>query len=579
MCGIVGGTSRDWPYERAVQVLGHRGPDAQQTLHIGRMVLGFSRLSIIDLRELANQPMASEDEMVWLVFNGEIYSFFVVRAKLEQLGRRFRTQSDTEVVLQAYLQWGDAFVDHLDGMFAMGIYDRRVEKLKLLRDRPGVKPLYYYWNGREFAFASELKGIEILCGDGRLSVDPTAVYDFLTYRYIPTPKTFYRHVYKLPPASRLVYDVTRNLIEKETRYWNLEVDPQTSVTLTNEDACDELRSLMEKSVKEQLVADVPVGCFLSGGIDSSVVVATSAERHHDLKTFSIGFDVAEHTETHFAKQVAQRFQTNHREKTFSLSALGELFPQLKKWYDEPFADTSAFPTYYVSQLARETVAVALTGDGGDELFGGYRWYQRYRKIQRWGIGRVGGWGDPWDRLRQRLVVGSFFRKLISVTALLGADALTCYTKILGGLTKGEKQGYAKLLEIDSDYDDYWFFRRHWRHDLPLLTRLQYLDFHTYLPDDILTKVDRVSMANSLECRVPFLSQGLIEFAFSLPESVRYHNGQLKGLLKQAYRKVLPAAILERGKKGFSMPPQYHHSGREQQWTETILDQLYDIRLV
>ncbi len=578
MCGILGGTNPEWPYQQAVESLRHRGPDAEGMVRTPELVLGFRRLAVIDPRDTANQPMASEDGAVCLVFNGEIYGFRTLREELERRGRSFRTTSDTEVVLNAYLQWGDSFIDRLDGMFAMGLHDRRCGKLKLFRDRPGIKPLYYFWDGRQLAFASELKAIEILCSKVGLEVDSTALYDFLTYRYVPAPKTLYRNVFKLPPAHRLVVDLRTCAIEQPARYWRLPVATGAVGRIDIEEASEQLRAEITRSVDEQLVADVPVGFFLSGGLDSSVVVASAASCHEDLQTFSIGFDVAKHTETGFATCVAERFGTNHRVENFAHSAMEQLFSRLKTWYDEPFCDTSAFPTNFVSKCARESVTVVLSGDGGDELFGGYRWYTRYRQVRnlaRFSAGRCRRLSDRLDWEKRRLRLWSLPWHALDKASQLVCGEMQLYVKLMGGMTRGEKRLHAKSLGIDREYDDYWYYRKHWRQDLPLLTRLQYLDFHTYLPDDILTKVDRVSMANSLEVRVPLLSRRLIELAFSLPERIRYHGGHLKGLLKYAYRGILPAAILDRGKKGFSVPVQYL-PGEGRRFQEVILTELFGI---
>jgi asparagine synthase (glutamine-hydrolysing) len=575
MCGFVGGTNRDWRFDDAVDSLRHRGPDSQCITQVGRIKLGFARLAVIDPQPIANQPMPSADEQAWLVFNGEISGFRRLRRQLEQAGQRFRTESDTEVVLNAYLQWGDGFVDRIDGMFAIAIYDRREERLKLFRDRAGIKPLYYFWDGKEFAFASELKAIEKLFDESKLSIDRTALFDFLTYRYIPTPKTLYKNVAKLPAASRLIFSVAERRIEQTGRYWELPVNPNPSTPVSTESLCEELTDCIKQSVKDQSVADVPLGCFLSGGMDSSVVVATAAADIDALQTFSVGFESPEHTESQFAIRVASHFQTLHHDETFSRDDMPGKLSRLKDWYHEPFADTSAFPTYHLSKVARRHVTVALSGDGGDELFGGYRWYHRFRQLRKMGAGRSLGPANWLEKTKSQLRLGSVLRRTLSAVSAVASDELSLYVKLLGGMTRGEKWRYAEVLEIDADYDDYWYFRQFWRKDLPLLTRLQYLDFHTYLPDDILTKVDRVSMANSLEVRVPLLSRRLIEFAFSVPEPVRYHGNRLKGLLKHAYRNVLPQETLERGKRGFSVPNQYLplQNNRVQ---EVILNELLQI---
>ncbi len=574
MCGILGGTDPGWDYAKALECLRHRGPDAQHLRQVRRLNLGFARLAVIDPRAVADQPMVSQDGSVWLVFNGEIYGFQALRRELER-DHHFRTFSDSEVLLNAYLQWGDGFLEHLDGMFAAAIYDTRVERLVLFRDRPGIKPLYYYWNGREFGFASELKGIEALIGRENLVVDPTAIYDFLTYRYVPYPKTLFKDVYQLPPASRLVFDLRRRELASLDKYWQVPMGIHGSGTDVDE-ACRELRRAIEISVAEQMVADVPLGFFLSGGMDSSAVVAAASQGENELRTFTIGFDVSEHTETRFARQVAELFGTVHHEENLSREATTELFDQMKTWYDEPFADTSAIPTYLVSRCARQKVTVALSGDGGDEIFGGYRWYTLYRTFRRLGFGRTGDLSRWVEKARDVFPHGPLHR-VLNLASLVGSDELSLYVQLMGGMTRGEKRRHAVHLGIDPDYDDLWFFRQFWRPDLPLLTRLQYLDFHTFLPGDILTKVDRASMANSLEVRVPLLSRRLVELAFSLPEDLRFHGGRLKGLFKRSYRGILPSTIIEREKRGFSVPLQYQPAAGRRRFQERILEEHYGIQ--
>ena len=574
MCGLIGGNNPRWPYEAVIGALKHRGPDSQAVLNVGPVTLGFSRLAVIDRSHTANQPMRTLDGRVSLVFNGEIYGFQSLRSVLMGRGHQFRTTGDTEVILHAWLEWGPDFVERIDGMFAIAVYDCQDRRIHLFRDRVGIKPLYYLWDGNNFAFASELKAIEQLCGIQSLRVDNTALYDFLTYGYIPTPKSLYRHVFKLPPASRLVFDVEHRAITHQGRYWELPAEPQPKTRIT--DAADELPQLIGESVREQLVADVPVGCFLSGGIDSGVVVATAASCVDRLRTFSVGFDCVEHSETGLARETAERFETQHREVTFRSAQIWDQLQQLRSLYCEPFADTSAFPTAVVSRFAKQTVTVALSGDGGDELFGGYKWYRRYLALMRLGATRLPG-PVPWlEQLFARLPSGTVRKKLAGAASMATMDELSLYVQLMGGLTKVRKQDYATALGIDADYDDCWHYREHWRPQLPLLTRLQYLDFHTYLPDDILTKVDRASMACSLEVRVPMLSRRLIEFAFSLPENIRYDGGRLKGVLKRVYRHTLPDSILRRPKKGFSVPPS-HLSCFEGRLREAILAQNYGIR--
>ncbi len=573
MCGIAGILrADDGPVSRQdiaamIAALAHRGPDGCGVRLDGPVAFGHRRLAVIDPSPAADQPMVGADEAVWLVFNGEIYGFQTLRRELERLGCRFRTRCDTEVILEAYLAWGDGFIDRLDGMFAIAIWDGRDRRLRLYRDRPGIKPLYWTFDGRVFAFASELKAIERLDATFDLQVDPTAAWDFLTYRYVPSPKSLYRNVHKLPPATRLVFDLDAGRVEANKPYWRLRVRSDATKV---DDAAGEFRRLADRAVQEQLVADVPVGFFLSGGLDSSTLVALAAGRQAQPVTFSIGFDDPAHTETHFARLVADRFGTEHHEAILGASETADLFGRLRAWYDEPFGDSSAFPTYLVSRWARRSVTVALSGDGGDELFGGYSWYQRFERLRP--LARC-GWGRPvaagLDRFKQRLTRVNPLRRVCNLLALVGDDELELYAKLMGGMGRAEKWRYRALLDIDPDYDDYWAFRRWWRDDLPLRTRLQYLDFHTFLPDSVLTKVDRASMVHALEVRVPLLSRALVEFAFALPETVRYHQGRLKGLMKHAVRDLLPAAIIERSKQGFSAPP-HHETDPRRRFQETVL---------
>lgn len=554
MCGFVGGTDSSLDFGVALDSIFHRGPDDGR-LHVGEQVtVGFRRLSIIDLHQNAGQPMFAPDGDSWVVFNGEIYGFSNIRSDLESCGYVFRTLSDTEVVLRAYLEWGDNFIDHLEGMFAIVIWDASKRKLKLFRDRPGIKPLYYFYDGKTFAFASELKALQCALHAEDLQTDQTALYDFMAYRYIPAPKTPYKNCFKLLPAHRLVFDLARNRLDGPNPYWTLPVaiDPRP---VPVDVAAEEARSLIQDSVQDQMVADVPVGFFLSGGVDSSVVVAEAARSGEHVSTFSIGFDIAARSETIYAQEIANLFQTNHRERIMSLSDAKTLLPRMKSWFDEPFAGESALPTYLVSEVAREQVTVVLTGDGGDEVFGGYRTYPRFERYNSYP-----SWSSSMEKLTH-LLRRPFGRygSMTRVTTLLElalSNGPELWGKIMSGMPDAERRSYRNCFEIPADYDDWWAYRTHWRDDLPPRTRLQIVDFHTYMPDHVLAKVDRTSMAVSLEARVPLLHRRIVEFAFSLPESIRYHGGASKGLLRHAYRGVLPDHILDRRKRGFGVPSRY-----------------------
>jgi asparagine synthase (glutamine-hydrolysing) len=554
VCGFIGGTDPEWNYAAALKSITHRGPDAGELRLDGPMKVGFRRLSIIDLRPAANQPMVAPDGASWIVFNGEIYGYRELRAELDKRGHRFRTDSDTEVALHAYLEWGDGFLDRIDGMFAIALWDAAAGLLHLYRDRAGIKPLYYFYDGRRFAFASELKAIERALPATELEVDPTACYDFLGYRYVPAPKTLYKRCYKLPPAHGVVYRPATGQLAAPRRYWSLPL-PEVARRPPLEECSEELRSLISASVNEQMIADVPLGFFLSGGVDSSVVVAAAAGTGRRISTFAIGFDSDEVSETPFARDVAAIFHTDHHERILSQSHAQALLPNLKTWFDEPFADESSMPTYLVSAAAREHVTVVLTGDGGDEVFGGYRTYPRYARYASWP-----SWPAGMERvtyaLRRPFPRRHAVSRLLTLLETAFSDGPRLWAKLMGGLSTPAKVGYARELGIPRDYDDWWHYREHWRDDLPLRTRLQYVDFHTFLPGLVLTKVDRTSMAVSLEARVPLLARRIVEFSFSLSEELRFHGGEPKGLLRHAYRGILPDRILDRRKKGFGIPRYY-----------------------
>lgn len=564
MCGIAGIVdpgSNDLPDRIAAMrdALAHRGPDG-----IGAKVwdegvaLGHRRLSIIDLSVAGAQPMSNETGDVWITFNGEIYNHRELHSELEARGHVFASRCDTEVIIHAYEEWGDAHVHRLRGMFAYALYDRRQSaasghagRLLLVRDRLGIKPLVYSEEPHGIHFASEIKALLCVPRVSR-SIDRTAVFDFLTYLYVPAPKTAYQHIRKLPPAHMLVWEEG---VRRIVRYWDVDV------SAAHHDATDTelvglLQGKLSNAVSSHMVSDVPVGVFLSGGIDSSAVTAFAARKAMgQLKTFSIGFDVLAHDETAHARAVARHLGTDHHERTVAADSLELMLPRVLDMYDEPFADASAIPTFRVSQLARESVKVVLTGDGGDEVFAGYNWYQWWlagrssdalpRAIRhgpaRW-LARSWPRWLPGQRLRIRC-------------EHMQLDPLEHYAALMEAFTPSQKRALLGPEGMDefAGYDDYWAFRAHWRPDLDPLTNLQYVDLHTYLPDDILTKVDRASMAVSLEARPPLLDHELVEFAFTLPRRFKIHGPDKKRGLKQAVAGMLPAGILARPKKGFSSP--------------------------
>ena len=551
MCGIFGITNFNQPHlsraRESLHTMAHRGPDQWNDFYDNDIYLGHRRLSILDLSENGRQPMVSSDGNVIICVNGEIYNFSELKEELLPT-YTFKSTSDSEVVLYGYKAWGiEKLLEKIDGMYAISIYDIEKKKLFLVRDRVGIKPLFYSKVDNQLVFASELKAITCYYQQKNLKIDYTALYDFLTYRYIPAPKTMYQNVYKLNPGHYLEADLSQDEV-KNIRYWQLSINDNGD---SIEQASEKIRHLVKKSVDEQMMSDVPVGFFLSGGLDSSTVVAVASEMNHDVSTFSIGFSDKSHDETHYADIIAKQYRTRHHKKILDEHKTLDLLPKLKEWYDEPFADLSCFPTFLVSEFAREKATVVLTGDGGDEVFGGYNWYHYFRQKSKFrypSFRYIRKWLSPY--VERRSLIGKICRRIERPHLL---SDIELYTKLMSGLLSSEKSEFRKKWNIPEDYDDYWYFRKYYRKDLDLLTRLQYLDFHTFLPDDILTKVDRVSMRVSLECRVPLLSKEIVEYLFSLSADVRYHNRELKGAMKEAFKEKIPDEILNRDKKGFSIP--------------------------
>ncbi len=543
---------------RALQTLHHRGPDQTGYEVIGGVFMGHTRLAIIDLSEAGRQPMVTQDSQVAMTVNGEIYNHRVLR---QEVGvHAFRSQSDSEVLLLGYRHFGlDKLLAKIDGMYAGVIYDHKLQRLMLFRDRVGIKPLYFSHaqiaHDDVFVWSSELKAIRAFLDN--LQVDPTAVLDFAVQRCVPAPKSIYLGVNKLRPAHVAEYQLGADKFI-ERKYWQLQPSNNTAAFADLE---DELHSLIDISVAEQLVADVPVGLFLSGGLDSSILCESASRLKPNINTYNISFTSTDRDESEFARIVADACGTHHVEENFTTEHAQQAFSTLNDWFDEPFGDLSALPTAMVSKLARGDSIVALSGDGGDELFGGYTWYQRYWRFRNVNklIPSKKNLALPFYRPPKNI-----FEKVMNRFALLGQfDPLQLYTGITSNLLTSELSRVRQWLEIPADYDYVWALRPHYRPELGPRRSLQYLDFHTWLPDDILTKVDRVSMAVSLEVRVPFLKREICEFAFSLPDSFVYADNKLKGGLRRAYKNRLPDSILNRGKQGFSVPAN--------DWREEVLD--------
>lgn len=553
MCGILGGNIEKGNYEKAIASLAHRGPDASKVCYLERFTLAFTRLSIIDLSNNAMQPMCSEDGRYTIVFNGEIYDYESVRRKLVKIGYHFRTKSDTEVLLYAFAAWGVKLTDYIDGIFAFAIYDKQENKVYLFRDRCGVKPLYYYYNGTDFVFSSEIKAFKQLDTNLNLTLDKTALYDYHTYLYIPEPKSMYNEVKKLPAASYLVFDLFSNKIHEIRRYWKVRLNTREGNILSEKqlnEKSDELRYHLNNAINRQIVADVPVGTFLSGGVDSSIITTVVKENMSDVTAYSIGFRDKRFDESIYATEAADMLKVQLKVKFFENEDLIKLYSEILEWYDEPFADTSAYPTYFVSKFARENVKVVLTGDGGDELFGGYSRCLACKndlKKNRFTNTKISNL--YLDYIKKSHFFGNYFDEFFE------EDLAILAPRYLFPILPNRNE-LKKKYDIPKDYDDFWYYRKYYHKELPEYTRMRYLDFMTYLNGDILTKVDRVSMAVSLEARVPFLDKEVVEFAFSLTQQACNPNGELKGLLKRAYQDVFPKTFFDRKKQGFSIPFSY-----------------------
>jgi len=556
MCGIAGmlaepGRLADSRLLRAMTgILAHRGPDGDGHHEDGRVGLGHRRLSIIDLAT-GEQPMSNDDASVWITFNGEIYNYRELRRELESRGYRFRTASDTEVIIKAYEAFGPDCVGHLRGMFAFALWDSRRRRLFLARDRAGIKPLVYAWNGRRLLFASELKAL-LQAPDLARELDSEALRDYLTFLYIPSPKTIFRGIRKLPPASYLLLDADGGepVIR---RYWQLEFRPEAG--RGEAEWIEGLRAQLADAVQSHLVSDVPIGAFLSGGVDSGSVVALMARAAQGpVRTFSIGFEDEAFDEVGYARQVAQRYHTDHYEFVVKPDAL-EALPRLAWQFDEPFADSSALPTYYVSKITREHVTVGLSGDGGDENFAGYTRYARALALHR-GLDR-----GPGRLVRPFLALGG---RLLPTgargqgyLALLGADPVERYFQIMTGGRIGALRGLLGADVRDSVMPGLGpdRFRAHAgaaaAHDY--VAALQRIDIETYLPEDILTKVDRTSMLVSLEARVPLLDHVLMEYVATMPTALKLSDTGGKAIFKHAMADALPHDVLHRPKMGFGVP--------------------------
>lgn len=561
MCGIVGkvtfGEHRidDGLIRRMCATITHRGPDDDGfylTDHVG---LGMRRLSIIDVTG-GHQPLSNEDGTIWIVYNGEIYNFTELRPELEARGHRFATNTDTEVIVHLYEEMGERCVTQLNGMFAFAIWDEKRQRLLLARDRLGKKPLHYALTANGLVFASEIAAIlDDDCVERRLNT--VALPQYLRLWYTPGAETMLQGIMRLPPAHVLVCE---NGKIRRQRYWD--VDFSQKLDLSEEEWKARVLALLDDAVRRRLISDVPLGALLSGGIDSSLVVALmSRHSSRPVKTFAIGFDDEAYDELPYARAVAQHLGTEHYDEIVRPDAAAVL-PKLIRHYGEPFADESCIPTYYVSRLTRQHVTVALSGDGGDEGFGGYPRIARYAAFDSVSSlrGLMSGQAralvrspratafnaQDWRRFGDEL---AFRMREIVDPVERYANAWTIWKDGVQDILTPAVRSQAAASRTLAALRDPWQRSRGWE----VFDRLLYLDIATYLPDDLQVKIDIASMAASLEVRAPFLDYRLVELAASMPASLKFANGQTKVLLRRVAADYLPGGIAQRGKQGFSMP--------------------------
>ncbi|MCB2040387.1 MAG: asparagine synthase (glutamine-hydrolyzing) [Hydrogenophaga sp.] len=559
MCGIHGIIQLDGrPVAPATlsamgDVTTHRGPDDEGQFIDGACGIAMRRLSIIDLAG-GHQPLCNVDKTLWLVCNGEIYNYRELRSELQAKGHQFQTGSDCEVLIHLYADEGDAFVNRLNGMFDFALWDVRRRRLLIGRDRLGVKPLYVMQDGQRLAFATEAKALLTLPG-ARAELDRSVVASYLHLGYVAAPGCIFKGMRKLPPATLLAVEDGK---VREWRYWRLpgHIDSQ----YTERQWIDKVRTQLEASVHMQMVSDVPIGAFLSGGVDSSAVVGFMA-RHsdHPIRTYAIGFTGGEaealYNELPYAKRVAELFRTQHREIVVKPDVV-DLLPKLLWHMDEPVSDTAFITTYLVSQFARQDVKVILSGVGGDELFGGYRRYlgehyaQRYRSLPGWlrrSAAAVAG-RLPADRHSGLLNTMRLAKGFLASAEMPADDRYRSYLQVLDRQTVAElllQPGAAQADPLEAAFAD--------AHDADALNRMFAVDAQTQLPDDLLMLTDKMSMAVSLECRVPLLDHELVELAAAMPSAIKVRGGRLKHVLKESLSDLLPADILDRKKRGFGTP--------------------------
>ncbi len=601
MCGITGFWTPGMNEENAThaltcmqEALRHRGPDDWGIWHDRAAGVGFGqrRLAIIDLSPLGHQPMTSASGRYTLNYNGEVYNYQPIMQELADLGHTFRGHSDTEVMLAAFEQWGiEAAVKRFVGMFAFSLWDAQEQTLHLVRDRLGIKPLYYGWQRGSLLFASELKALR-QHPDFVGEIDRNALALYFRHNYVPAPWSIYKGIYKQTPGTILSFRSERDTAPTETVYWSLEsvaeAGARTPFAGDDVEAVDSLEAIMRDAVRLRMIADVPLGAFLSGGIDSSLVVALmQAQSNQPVRTFSIGFRQNEYDEAPYARAIARHLGTDHTELYVEPAHALDVIPRLPRIFDEPFSDSSQIPTFLVSEMTRRHVTVSLSGDGGDELFGGYRRYAQTLKL--------------WNLTRRMTPIG---RKVVASGAGLLPDSMVNQGMRLLESVTGRQMGSSipanklrmgvNILGLQSPQALYHERLSHWKspetlvlgssEPMTLLTNpaawprigdfhnwMMYIDTKMYLPDDILVKVDRTSMAVALEARVPLIDHRVVEFAWRLPIDLKVRNGQTKWILRQVLQRHVPPALYERAKKGFGAPIAEWLRGPLREWALNLTD--------
>jgi len=569
MCGIAGILRLDgkkieehWLPAMTTKMV-HRGPDHEGIWSNGPLGLGHRRLSIIDLKT-GDQPISNEDGSVWVVLNGEIYNFLDLRKDLESRGHVFKTTSDTEVLVHGYEEWDKEMMGRLNGMFAFALWNDRERKLLLVRDRLGVKPIYYHLNGDVLIFASELQAIMAYPHlSDEINLDALELY--MHYQYIPSPFTIYKNVYKLKPSEWLELDLIGKKNDKGI-YWNIDLTREPNESKNLEDWLDLFGALIEDAVKIRLYSDVPFGAFLSGGTDSGLTVAMMSKNlNQPVHTFSIGLDGAEEDELPDAALVAQKFNTVH--EAFRIAPEGlEIIPKICAHFGEPFADSSAVPTYYVSKMAASKVKMVLSGDGGDEVFGGYLTYHALLKAKRYGLLQ--------GKLLKEIANLMPSRRLEWWFNFTGSNWEEQHDMLMRHFSIDERR---ELLGNGRTYSDAEYLQRMYPNRFKdRMLRTQYLDLKTYLPDDVLTKVDRMSMANSLEVRSPLLDYRIAEAAFSMPTSMKIPKPSRNGItgkfiLKELASNHLGREYVYKPKRGFGIPiDRWLKEDRKRYMADTLL---------